>query len=547
MALPEINGKAGSSTVVHEPAPVAQPQPDGSLKSIKDVWQGIQAALPWMAAPKTTGAEKLFRTTAPELPKFDLNNASHQELVRDLRAFINNSSFHAEYAQFFGEDPYTPIFDRHDLNYWSGSANDLALSFLTLGKNLNEHQFKKLFAGNEALLGKMIVNNLVVFDGNDVRMNDISLLSHRLPNGETMIVFSDLPNHMHPDGRKAKAEVSTTSMLTLGLQEAEYRRGVRHQGTIADFGSGSGIQAIALLKMNPKIERAYCLEIEPSAMNYNRLNAMLNGVGDRVVVLDNSDTSALERALDGKSLDFAISNPPFNTVPHEFAGEFTDFGYGGDHGIDVTKIFLDQALLLLAPDAKFEFYSQLAVRANATGDANDYFLTDALKELDGPQVTYECLNHLDGLGYKMMGHVYAEVMSRYLNMKRRELGHPGTVSTAEMKMLLDRNGVGGVRPVKVTITGPAKTGLASVFAPKATVQLAKSNDLSDYNPIPWEEKQVVQRHQKPGGAFIEHHQISGGERIERRSFSLPKDFDKMLKRFSIDEAPRAIKKGPQKK
>ncbi len=522
MVLPKLDGNR-----VQTPAPVVAQKPippgdDALLGNVVNLLQEVKTALPWLSSVSGAEGNKLFKTAkAPELPQFDLNNKSHQALAKEIQGFVKDCDFHAAYSRFIADDPYRPVFDRYDAHWTSlsESKSDQALAFFTLGKSLNGKQLKTLFAGHEGLLGRLVAYGLVVFDGNKVRLNDMSLLSHRLPNGETMILFSDLPDHMHIGGRPAKAEVSGTSLFTLGLQEADYQRGERHHGTIADFGSGNGIQAIAQLKMNPLVTRAYCLEIEPSAMNYNRLNALLNGVGDRVVILDNTDTKALARALDGKPLDFAVSNPPFNTVPHELEKAFDGFGYGGDHGIDITKIFLDQALPLMAPGAKFEFYSQLAVHKNAERVAAGYFLTDALKNLDGPRVEYALLTHLDDAAYGMTADVYADSLSRYLNRRREETGHGDYVSAARINALLDRDDVGSVRPAKVTITGPVKTGLASLAAPKVTFHMTTSDDLAD-GGVSYEKRQAPPT--RPGGVFEETQPLSihpgGGAFIQSKSY-----------------------------
>src|SRR5262249_41078782 len=137
----------------------------------------------------------------------------------------------------------------------------------------------------------------------------------------------------------------------------------------ADFGSGGGIQAIALLRTNPKLTRVIGLEIEPHAINLSRFNALLNGVSDRFVIVDNGKTKpnlegdALRDVLKGEKLALVVTNPPFNLIP-ESLGE-DKYGYGGPDGLAVTRLFMRQAMAHLDPNkGEVIVYSQFGLDKN---------------------------------------------------------------------------------------------------------------------------------------------------------------------------------------
>lgn len=60
--------------------------------------------------------------------------------------------------------------------------------------------------------------------------------------------------------------------------------------TVLDFGCGSGILAIAALKLGAS--KAYCVDNDPQALQATHDNAHRNGVADRVVILSDKDPAA---------------------------------------------------------------------------------------------------------------------------------------------------------------------------------------------------------------------------------------------------------------
>ncbi len=246
------------------------------------------------------------------------------------------------------------------------------LRFFMYGEALSASELSKIFEGDYSnLIDQLSGLGIVVTETRRgetfYRLNNLSVESRRFSNGQTMFLLSELPADFRHDHGQSTAMISSTSFTLLHRIEQSYSSG-NLRGVIADFGSGNGIQAIALLMMNPGIEEALALEVDPASMNLNRWNAMLNGVGNRIQVIDNSDadpshareTQAFDRALRGRCLSLAVSNPPFNTVPYSVNEIFPSFGAGGEHGLNITNLFLWQALPYLTGQAEFLFYSQLA-------------------------------------------------------------------------------------------------------------------------------------------------------------------------------------------
>src|SRR5262245_43565937 len=130
-------------------------------------------------------------------------------------------------------------------------------------------------------------------------------------------------------------------------------------------------QAIALLRLNPKLTRVIGLEIEPHSMNLSRFNALLNGVSARFVPVNNRKTKpnleadALRDVLNGEKLALVVTNPPFNLIPESLGASFAKYGYGGPDGLAVTRLFMRQAMANLDPNkGEVIVYSQFGFGKN---------------------------------------------------------------------------------------------------------------------------------------------------------------------------------------
>jgi hypothetical protein len=271
-----------------------------------------------------------------------------------------------------------------------------AFSFFMFGEALNAAALGELFGPERraALDEALGLGLFVPAEGRTVRMNGLSLFSRKLPSGAVMHAFADTPPHF--DTRLAEPRVY------IGADSYELVERVSAHGEIAgvcvDMGSGSGVQLIAALKERGSITRAIGVERDPRARHVSLFNAALNGVGDRLTIV--RDDNELRRALDGGSIVFAMSNPPFIAMPDwigvapedrafffrltemrqsdrgveaDLRALFPAAGWGGTDGLAVTTRFVDALAPLLEAGSRMIVYSQFA------GDA------------DGPTVLSEAM------------------------------------------------------------------------------------------------------------------------------------------------------------
>ncbi len=486
--------------------------------------------------------------TPASLSSFDLNNPNQKQVLGELRGFLTYIQFdeanRQAHSKFYGVTPLSDEINPPDatiesallkLNYSSLPNNQkFALRFLMYGDSLTGSETETLFADSPQLFEALQKFGLIISktEGGKVsyRLNNLTLVSHRLPNQDTIYLFADLPERM--GGRKnPEAEiVGETSYVLLHRLQKSYESGAKYSGRIADFGSGVGIQHVALLKLNPEIERAYALEIVPHSMNLNRLNALLNGVEDRTVVIDNQDPKTLQRLLGEDKLSLAVSNPPYNTVPTAYKNRFSGFGYGGEHGLDVTQIFLAQAIPLLGENGEFVFYSILT-----RDEKNEYHLTQLLREngtvnaasrinvdahsfdARGVEVHYEDLKMSE---FEWTRREYAEILSYYMQKYYPQAGHSNNDSerqrdAKDLELQLRRAGVASLTPRVIRLV-------------KKNAQTPPAVQPEETINIP-----VLRRRwsvEKPGEVralpFIE----TGGERIEMLSYKFKalKDPSKLI-------------------
>lgn len=80
---------------------------------------------------------------------------------------------------------------------------------------------------------------------------------------------------------------------------------VPEEGVVLDMGCGYGVIGVTLAKAYPRL-KVYMVDINPRAVELARLNAKLNGVADRVVVLHGD----LYEPVRGMKFDAILSNPP---------------------------------------------------------------------------------------------------------------------------------------------------------------------------------------------------------------------------------------------
>jgi tRNA1Val (adenine37-N6)-methyltransferase len=80
-------------------------------------------------------------------------------------------------------------------------------------------------------------------------------------------------------------------------------------GRIADLGCGCGIMALLLARLSPE-SLVTGVELQPAMADLARRNALLNGLDDRVAILE-SDVLHLGQLLPANGFDLVLANPPY--------------------------------------------------------------------------------------------------------------------------------------------------------------------------------------------------------------------------------------------
>jgi len=113
----------------------------------------------------------------------------------------------------------------------------------------------------------------------------------------------------HPRGTFALTPASLTAVEAIGRNQDRFR------GVGLDWGSGSGVLAIAAARIGD-VDEVVGLELEPANVRIARVNAERNGVGNkaRFLVADSytprsPSGRAVLAALEGR-VDFIVANPP---------------------------------------------------------------------------------------------------------------------------------------------------------------------------------------------------------------------------------------------
>ncbi len=79
------------------------------------------------------------------------------------------------------------------------------------------------------------------------------------------------------------------------------------EGSVLDIGCGYGVIGIIIAKLNPRL-KVYLIDINPRAVELAKLNAKINRVLDRVVVLQGN----LYEPVKNKTFNLIVSNPPIS-------------------------------------------------------------------------------------------------------------------------------------------------------------------------------------------------------------------------------------------
>ena len=303
----------------------------------------------------------------------------------------------------------------------------IALNLFFSGSAIPREQVRILLGDKDPALICNLIRQHIAIEEEDgsIRLNHLCIsavpLAGAVPAGPLYLV-SDI-NKLWSTGRIEPIDtIEITSLSLLRTIEKHRKRLKTLQGVAADLGSGGGIQAIALLRTNPKLTRVIGLEIEPHSMNLSRFNALLNGVSDRFVPVNNRNTKpnleidVLRDVLKGQKLVLVVTNPPFNLIPESLGEVFTKYGYGGTDGLAVTRLFMRQALANLDPTkGEVIVYSQFGVGKNGRPLFEKMLKTD-VPSRSGVLVSYgsDPMAHWQYGVHLQNLEKYAERMSNYL-------------------------------------------------------------------------------------------------------------------------------------
>lgn len=114
---------------------------------------------------------------------------------------------------------------------------------------------------------------------------------------------------LHPPGTFALTPASLISVLAVGKNRQLL------SGTGLDWGSGSGVLAIAAAKVSA-VRRVWGLEIVPANVEIARQNALLNGAGEKTAFFTSdsyipvAEADRLQLQTLCGAVDFILSNPP---------------------------------------------------------------------------------------------------------------------------------------------------------------------------------------------------------------------------------------------
>src|SRR5262249_6722541 len=260
-----------------------------------------------------------------------------QKTAEELKGLLEDVRYDAATKEFLGDKEYGES---------SGNANrfeelqraemvreiesrpltprrKLPLKLFFSGSDISREEVRMPLGDKDPALIRNLLRQKIAIQEEDgsIRLNNLCLSSlplHGAVPAGPLYLLSDINKVWSTGGIEPVDTIEITSLSLLRTIEKNHKRLTKLEGVAADLGSGGGIQAIALLRTNPKLTRVIGLEIEPHSMNLSRLNALLNGVADRFVPVNNRKTKAnleedaLRDVLNGEKLALVVTNPPFN-------------------------------------------------------------------------------------------------------------------------------------------------------------------------------------------------------------------------------------------
>jgi len=241
-----------------------------------------------------------------------------------------------------------------------------ALRFFLLGDALSQGAVAEILGAQAPeIIEAGISVGLFCADGQaNVALNGL-LLASRKCGDDVLYFFADTPsNYSQSAGIQRVYTGPDSYFLNAKVQSMS---GI--QGIVAEAGSGSGIQLLTALSLNPEVEKAIGIECDARARNVSAFNAALNGLSERFSLVNDAD--ALNAELAGRKLALAISNPPFmacpDTVRLSKSGDslnlralFSRAGWGGPDGLQITTEFVQMFAPHMDAGSEIVIYSQFA-------------------------------------------------------------------------------------------------------------------------------------------------------------------------------------------
>ena len=366
-------------------------------------------------------ARKLAKTTAEELKRL-LDDVGYDAAIKVLVGDKDYGESSCNANRF--EEYKRRGVEREIARRARTPRKQIALKLFFCGSAIPREDVRILLGDKDAGLIRNLLRQKIAIEEEDgsLRLNNLCIsalpLDGTVPPGP-LYLLADINKLWSTSEIEPVDTIEITSLSLLRTIEKNRERLKNVEGVAADLGSGGGIQAIALLRTNPKLTRVLGLEIEPHAINLSRFNALLNGVSDRFVIADNSKTKpkleedALRDVLRGEKLALVVTNPPFNLMP-ESLGE-DKYGYGGPDGLAVTRLFMRQAMAHLDPNkGEVIVYSQFGLDKNGR-PLFEKMLKSDVPTKSGILISYDSdpMEHLQYGVHLRSLEKYAERMSQY--------------------------------------------------------------------------------------------------------------------------------------
>jgi len=137
---------------------------------------------------------------------------------------------------------------------------------------------------------------------------------------------------------------------------------------VLEVGVGSGVLSIGAARAGAK--KVTALEINPRAKNTAGFNIVMNGLEDRISILDGH--SDVFRPVANQKFDYIFSNPPFEPTPPD--QEFFYHSAAGPFGLDFIETMLQGVNDILKPGG------HLQIVTAAPGDDDGPFMFADLAE-----------------------------------------------------------------------------------------------------------------------------------------------------------------------